>query len=216
VANNVLYRTSVCLSVCLSVCPVGSRSPSGHGRIVTPDFGCRVHATRHARGVRTPHHVYRHNGYAMSGVKQQESVSWVVGCVAATWLITFPRNYVGVTKRFRTGRLERELQTVQLSTTKRSYIAALWVSQMSFATITLFIASQRVNAKSKCIFHYRFSPETFGYALVYFIQYFLTNRLLQFKLIVQLQRWHKANAVIIQYLWCIDPRTKEPYSIRTK
>jgi hypothetical protein len=49
-----------------------------------------------------------------------------------------------VCKSFRTGRLERELQTVQLSATRRSCIAIVWVSQVSFAAITLCVASQRV------------------------------------------------------------------------
>jgi hypothetical protein len=49
-----------------------------------------------------------------------------------------------VSKSFRTGRLERELRMVQLSATRCSYIAILWVSLMSFATITLRVASQRV------------------------------------------------------------------------
>jgi hypothetical protein len=54
------------------------------------------------------------------------------------------RFYEGVTKSFRTGRLERKLQMVQLSATRYSYIAILWVSQVSFAAITLCVASQRV------------------------------------------------------------------------
>jgi hypothetical protein len=52
--------------------------------------------------------------------------------------------YEGVTKSFRTGRLERELQIVQLSATRCSCIAILWVSLVSFAAVTLFVASQRV------------------------------------------------------------------------
>jgi hypothetical protein len=50
----------------------------------------------------------------------------------------------GVSKTFRTGRLERELQMLQLSATKCSCIAILWVSIVSFAAITLCVASQRV------------------------------------------------------------------------
>jgi hypothetical protein len=53
-------------------------------------------------------------------------------------------SYEGVSKSFRTGRLERELQMVQLSATRCSCIALLWVSLVSFAVITLCIASQRV------------------------------------------------------------------------
>jgi hypothetical protein len=52
--------------------------------------------------------------------------------------------YESVSKSFRTGRLEQELQTVQLSATRCSCIAILWVSLVSFAAITLCVASQRV------------------------------------------------------------------------
>jgi hypothetical protein len=53
-------------------------------------------------------------------------------------------SYEGVSKSFRTGRLERELQIVQLSATRCSCIAILWVSLVSFTAITLCIASQWV------------------------------------------------------------------------
>jgi hypothetical protein len=49
--------------------------------------------------------------------------------------------YEGVSKNFGTGRLERELQMVQLSATRCSCIAISWVSLVSFATITLCVAS---------------------------------------------------------------------------
>jgi hypothetical protein len=52
--------------------------------------------------------------------------------------------YEGVSKSYRTGRLERELQMVQLSGTKCSCISILWVSIVNFAAITLCVASQRV------------------------------------------------------------------------
>jgi hypothetical protein len=52
--------------------------------------------------------------------------------------------YKGVSKTFRTGCLERELYMVQLSATRCSCIAILWVSLMSFAAITLCLDSQRV------------------------------------------------------------------------
>jgi hypothetical protein len=52
--------------------------------------------------------------------------------------------YEGVSKSFRTGRLERELQIVQLSATRCSCIAILWVSLATFAAITLCVASERV------------------------------------------------------------------------
>jgi hypothetical protein len=52
--------------------------------------------------------------------------------------------YEGVPKSFRTGSLEHELQMVELFATRCNYIAILWVSLVSFAAITLCIASQRV------------------------------------------------------------------------
>jgi hypothetical protein len=52
--------------------------------------------------------------------------------------------YEGVSKNFRIGLLERELQMVQLSATRCSCIAILCVSLVSFAAITLCVASQRV------------------------------------------------------------------------
>jgi hypothetical protein len=53
-------------------------------------------------------------------------------------------SYEGVSKLFRTDRLERELQMVEPSATRCSYIAILWVSLVRFAAITLCVASQRV------------------------------------------------------------------------
>jgi hypothetical protein len=53
-------------------------------------------------------------------------------------------SYERVSKSFRTCRLKRELQMTQLSVTKCSYIAILWISLVSFAAITLCVASQRV------------------------------------------------------------------------
>jgi len=49
-----------------------------------------------------------------------------------------------LSKSFRTGRLERELLMLQPSATRCSYIAILWVIPVSFANITLCVASQRV------------------------------------------------------------------------
>jgi hypothetical protein len=63
-----------------------------------------------------------------------------------------PVLYEGVTRCFRTGRLERELQMVQFSATKCSCIAILWVSLVSFAAITLCVASQRARPKVSVYF----------------------------------------------------------------
>jgi hypothetical protein len=43
---------------------------------------------------------------------------------------------------------------MQLSGTRCSCVPILWVSLVSFAAITLCVASQRVIAKDKCIFLY--------------------------------------------------------------
>jgi hypothetical protein len=52
--------------------------------------------------------------------------------------------YEGVSKSFRTGLLEREMQMVQLSATRCSYVAILWVSIVSFVAITLCAGFQWV------------------------------------------------------------------------
>jgi hypothetical protein len=52
--------------------------------------------------------------------------------------------YDGISKSFRTGRLERELQMVQLSATRCNSIAILWLSLVSFAPITLCVAYKQV------------------------------------------------------------------------
>jgi len=72
--------------------------------------------------------------------------------------------YEGVSRSFRTGCLERKLQMVYLSATKCSYIAILWVSLVSFAAITLYVASQRVSIMYISLW---LSPETFGYTLIH-------------------------------------------------
>jgi hypothetical protein len=70
--------------------------------------------------------------------------------------------YEGVSKRFRTGRLERELQMLQLSATRCSCIAILWVNLVSFVAITLCVASQWMFIDIVVISLW-LSPETFGY-----------------------------------------------------
>jgi hypothetical protein len=51
--------------------------------------------------------------------------------------------YESKSRSFRIASLERELQIVQLSATRCSCIAILWVSLVSFAATTLYVASQR-------------------------------------------------------------------------
>jgi hypothetical protein len=63
------------------------------------------------------------------------------------WATPAPLNYCnnpGVPRSFRTGRLERELQMVQLSATRCSCDTILWVSLARFAAITLCVAPQRM------------------------------------------------------------------------
>jgi hypothetical protein len=71
--------------------------------------------------------------HILGGPNQKEQIS-----------LEFYIRYEGVSKSFRTGRLERELQMVQLSATRCSCIAILSVSLVSFAAISLCVASQRV------------------------------------------------------------------------
>jgi hypothetical protein len=58
--------------------------------------------------------------------------------------IVIVMTYEVVSKSFRTGRLEEELQMIQLSAIRYICIAILWVSLISFAAITLCVVSQRV------------------------------------------------------------------------
>jgi hypothetical protein len=58
----------------------------------------------------------------------------------------------GCIQKFPDCRLERELQMVQFSCTKCSFIAILWVNLVSFAAVTLCVASQRVIPKVNIYF----------------------------------------------------------------
>jgi hypothetical protein len=72
--------------------------------------------------------------------------------------------YDSVSKSFRTVRLARELQMVQLSATRCSCIA-IFVSQSSeFCHHEPTCCFSTSDAKCKCIFLYRLSPETFDTA----------------------------------------------------
>jgi hypothetical protein len=62
----------------------------------------------------------------------------------STTLFQLNELYEGESKSFRTGRLERELQVVQLTAIRCSCIAILWVSLVNFAVITLYVASRRM------------------------------------------------------------------------
>jgi hypothetical protein len=69
-----------------------------------------------------------------------DMISWTFRSPWKYW----PMLYEGLSRSFRTGCLEREMQMVRLSATRCSCIATLWVSLVSFAAITLCVASQRV------------------------------------------------------------------------
>jgi hypothetical protein len=71
--------------------------------------------------------------------------------------------YVSVFKSFRTSRLARELQMVQLSASRCSYIAILLVSLVNFSAITLVLLLN----ESSLLISLSTSPETFEYTLVY-------------------------------------------------
>jgi hypothetical protein len=71
--------------------------------------------------------------------------TWYIFSEIQEQVITvYAEKYEGVSRSFRTGRLQRELQIVQLSATTCTCIATSWVSPVSFVTINLYIASQRV------------------------------------------------------------------------
>jgi len=70
--------------------------------------------------------------------KHTESRSWRLSAKQV------PSIYDGVSKSFLTACLKRELQMVQLSATRYSCVTILWVSLVSFATITFCVASQWV------------------------------------------------------------------------
>jgi hypothetical protein len=74
--------------------------------------------------------------------------------------------YGGVSKSFRTGCMEGELQMVQLSATRCSCIAILWISLVRYAAINPLCCFSKSVCCCSCLFLYRLSPETFGYILV--------------------------------------------------
>jgi hypothetical protein len=95
--------------------------------------GCRAHPTSYrmgtgalSLGVMLPERQHDHSPLSSAEVKN-----------------AFPL-YECASKNLRNGRLERELQMIQFSTIGCSSIAILWVSLVSFAAITLCVASQRV------------------------------------------------------------------------
>jgi hypothetical protein len=84
-------------------------------------------------------------GAYCTGLAKEQIIGWISATMfdfTARCLLQLLQ-YEGVSKSFRTGRLEREQQMVQLSITRCSCIDILWV-RVSFAPLTLCVASQRV------------------------------------------------------------------------
>jgi hypothetical protein len=74
--------------------------------------------------------------------------------------------YEGVSKSFRTGRLARELQMVQLSATRCSCITIFFSQSSEFCRHNPLCYFSTNVCCCKRIFHYRLIPETFGYTPV--------------------------------------------------
>jgi hypothetical protein len=90
----------------------------------------------------------RYNAPPYAAVSDIRRVWWV----AESMMLTVRVKYEDVSTSFRTGHLERELQMVQHSAARCSCITILWVSLVSFAAITLYVASQRVIPKVRVYF----------------------------------------------------------------
>jgi hypothetical protein len=84
------------------------------------------------RGQHTEHH------FPSKIYLQREDVQ-----VSVDSVISRCYTYEDVSRSFRTVRLERELQMVQLSATRCSYIAILRVSLLNFSAIILCVASSQ-------------------------------------------------------------------------
>jgi hypothetical protein len=114
---------------------------------------CHVRASVYGNHTMTILCVIRFEGYHVRYLSCDDHVNHVMW---GSLLMTITRRpyycddlwchvaYEDMSISFWTGRLERELQMVQLSASRCSCIAILWVSLVSFATIILCVASQRV------------------------------------------------------------------------
>jgi hypothetical protein len=101
--------------------------------------------------------------FGISLHKCQRLVTWHV----SEWCKElYSERYEGVSESFRTDRLQRELQMVQRSATRCSCIAILWVGLVSFAAMTICVASQRVIPKVSVYFVIDSVWKLFGYTLV--------------------------------------------------
>jgi hypothetical protein len=69
--------------------------------------------------------VQRYTDWAITALYKNNKSLFIIIIIIIIIIISFPTEYEGVSKSFRTGRLERELQMVQLSTTRCSCITIL-------------------------------------------------------------------------------------------
>jgi hypothetical protein len=100
--------------------------------------------------------------------------------------------YDGVSRSFRTGRLERELQIAKLPATRCSCIAILWVSLVSSATITLSTSVYYC----KCIFRYHSARKLLDTPSYNNIYDTVSSKAIEIKL---LRVWNKMYSLQTQY-----------------
>jgi hypothetical protein len=99
-------------------------------------------------------------------------------CNCETWKNS-RKLYERVSKSSRTGHQEQELQMVEVSATRCSCIAILWVSLVNFVAITLCVASQRVFIIVSMYFvmdSVRELLDTHSYSVGAFLQYNFGSR----------------------------------------
>jgi hypothetical protein len=113
------------------------------------------------------------------GLRKQNGKSWFSFAVFTAlfigllWSLREMLNvYKNVSKSFRPGHLERELQMVQFSATRCSCIIHLVSQSSEFCCHNPLCCFSTGVYYCKHILHYRLSPENFGCTLLYVIQIF--------------------------------------------
>jgi hypothetical protein len=114
------------------------------------------------------------------------------GAAICQSISTTPHIYEDVSKSFRTGRLERDLQVLQLSATRCSCIVILWVSLVSFAAITLCVASQRVFIAVSAYFAMDSVRKLLDTTLVHILVRFHANKLRNLQFRAGMAQWYSA------------------------
>jgi hypothetical protein len=87
---------------------------------------------------------YREDVSLNTNAKLSETVNTPIMVTYHSTTHTHTHTHEGVSESSRPGRLERELQMIQLSATRCNCIVILWVSLVNFAAITLCVASEQV------------------------------------------------------------------------